>query len=479
MSTNVEIPPLGESVSEAVLLRWLKNDGDAVAEGDSLAELETDKANVDLPAKTAGVLRQLKQPGDTVQVGETVARIDAAPAGTGAAPSKAPPGKDAPGPAMQTAKAGATAKPQAAPVKDTGTAAFVPSGGGHAAPTSSPMMKPAARAEDLSPAVRRMVEENKLDPSAIPASGPGGRITKEDVQKHIESRGANGRGQEGEEDDGDGEPSRAMAPRPGSASTAPRAAAPAPVAIPAAASSQAPSPGSFDANGVKRVPMSKIRKKIAERLVHAQQTAAILTTFNEVDLHNLMEIRSRYKEKFEKTYGVGLGLMSFFCRAVVLGLREFPRLNAYIDGDDVVYHNYVHMGIAVSTDRGLAVPVMRHVEQMSFAKVESEIKRLAGATRDGKLGLEELSGGTFTITNGGVFGSLLSTPILNPPQSGILGMHTIQKRPVAVNDKVEIRPMMYLALSYDHRLVDGRESVSFLVRVKEYLEDPARLMLEV
>jgi 2-oxoglutarate dehydrogenase E2 component (dihydrolipoamide succinyltransferase) len=340
-------------------------------------------------------------------------------------------------------------------------------------------MKPAARADDLSPAVRRMVEENKLDPSAIPASGPGGRITKEDVQKHIESRGGNGRGQQEDEDDGDGEPSRAMAPRPGSSSTAPRAAAPASAAIPAASSAQAPSPASFDANGVKRVPMSKIRKKIAERLVHAQQTAAILTTFNEVDLHTLMEIRSRYKEKFEKTYGVGLGLMSFFCRAVVLGLREFPRLNAYIDGDDVVYHNYVHLGIAVSTDRGLAVPVMRHVEQMSFAKVESEIKRLAAATREGKLGLEELSGGTFTITNGGVFGSLLSTPILNPPQSGILGMHTIQKRPVVVNDKIEIRPMMYLALSYDHRLVDGRESVSFLVRVKEYLEDPARLMLEV
>jgi 2-oxoglutarate dehydrogenase E2 component (dihydrolipoamide succinyltransferase) len=193
----------------------------------------------------------------------------------------------------------------------------------------------------------------------------------------------------------------------------------------------------------------------------------------------MQEIRGRYKEKFEKQYGIGLGLMSFFCKAVVLGLREFPRLNAYIDGDDIVYHNYVHLGIAVSTDRGLAVPVLRHVENMSFAKIESEIKRLAAATREGKLGLEELSGGTFTITNGGVFGSLLSTPILNPPQSGILGMHTIQKRPVVVNDKVEVRPMMYVALSYDHRLVDGRESVSFLVRVKEMLEDPARLMLEV
>jgi 2-oxoglutarate dehydrogenase E2 component (dihydrolipoamide succinyltransferase) len=469
MSTNVEIPPLGESVSEAVLLRWLKNDGEPVAEGDSLAELETDKANVDLPAKTGGVLRQLKNPGDTVQVGETVARID--PAAAGAAAPKPPPGKNAPGPAMQpAAKSSPTlppAQPQTAPIKDTGRAATIPSGGGHAASGAT------AKLDELSPSVRRMVEENRLDPASIPATGPGGRITKEDVQKFVDNRGRQG----SDADDTDGEPSMAMPPRGGAPAT--RAAAPSSGAVPAASATLPPGAGSFDASGVKRVPMSKIRKKIAERLVQAQQTAAILTTFNEVDLFNLQEIRGRYKEKFEKLHGVGLGLMSFFCRAVVLGLKEFPRLNAYIEGEDVVYHNYVHLGIAVSTDRGLAVPVMRHAEQMSFAKVESEIKRLAAATREGKLGLEELSGGTFTITNGGVFGSLLSTPILNPPQSGILGMHTIQKRPVVVSDKIEVRPMMYLALSYDHRLVDGRESVSFLVRVKEYLEDPARLMLEV
>jgi 2-oxoglutarate dehydrogenase E2 component (dihydrolipoamide succinyltransferase) len=485
MSTNVEIPPLGESVSEAVLLRWLKNDGEPVSEGDSLAELETDKANVDLPAKTGGVLRHLKAAGDTVQVGETVAKID--PAGAGAASAKPPPGKDAPGPVMQPgARAGATmptAQPQGGPIKDTGKAASIPSGGGHAAPGTAPAsLAPSARLEELSPSVRRLVEENKLDPASISGTGPGGRITKEDVQKYVERRdtasAGRGRDDEDDTDDSDGEPPMDMTRRPGSAAMAPRAAAPAP-SVPAASSTQTPSPGSFDASGVKRVPMSKIRKKIAERLVQAQQTAAILTTFNEVDLYNLQDIRARYKEKFEKTYGVSLGLMSFFCRAVVLGLKEYPRLNAYIDGDDIVYHNYVHLGIAVSTDRGLAVPVMRHVEQMSFAKIESEIKRLAAATREGKLGLEELSGGTFTITNGGVFGSLLSTPILNPPQAGILGMHTIQKRPVVVNDRIEIRPMMYLALSYDHRLVDGRESVSFLVRVKESLEDPARLMLEV
>jgi 2-oxoglutarate dehydrogenase E2 component (dihydrolipoamide succinyltransferase) len=227
------------------------------------------------------------------------------------------------------------------------------------------------------------------------------------------------------------------------------------------------------------VPMTKIRKRIAATLVEAQRTAAILTTFNEVDMSQIMALRSKFKERFQEVHGIGLGFMSFFARAVVLAVREFPRVNGRIDGDDVVYHNFVHLGIAVSTERGLAVPVLRHAEQMGFAKIESEIKRLATAVKDGKLGIQELSGGTFSITNGGVFGSLLSTPILNPPQSGILGMHAIQQRPVAIDGKVEIRPMMYVALSYDHRLVDGRDSVSFLVRVKQFLEDPTRLMLEV
>ena len=228
--------------------------------------------------------------------------------------------------------------------------------------------------------------------------------------------------------------------------------------------------------------MSKMRVTIGRRLVEAQHTAAILTTFNEVDLSEIMALRAKYKDTFEKAHGIGLGFMSFFARAITLGLKEFPRVNAFIDGNDIVYHNYVHLGIAVSTDRGLAVPILRNVQEMGFAKIENEIKRLAAAARDGKLGLAEMSGGTFTVTNGGVFGSLLSTPILTPPQSGILGMHTIQRRPIAVGpklDQIEIRPMMYLALSYDHRLVDGKESVSFLVRVKQLLEDPHRLMLEV
>jgi 2-oxoglutarate dehydrogenase E2 component (dihydrolipoamide succinyltransferase) len=236
---------------------------------------------------------------------------------------------------------------------------------------------------------------------------------------------------------------------------------------------------SFDDRGERRAPMSKIRRRIAETLVKAQQTAAILTTFNEVDLQAVMDLRSKFKDQFEKAHGVGLGFMSFFAKAVIQALKEYPHVNAFIEGENVVYHQHVHLGIAVSTDRGLAVPVLKQAETMSFARIESEIKRVATAVRDGKLGLDELSGGTFTITNGGVFGSLLSTPILNPPQSGILGMHTIQKRPVVIDDKIEIRPMMYIALSYDHRIVDGKEAIGFLVRVKQLLEDPARLMLEV
>jgi 2-oxoglutarate dehydrogenase E2 component (dihydrolipoamide succinyltransferase) len=420
-----------------------------------------------------------------------VARIDAGGAGGAAKPpaaAAASPATATTAPAAnKTAGGGGTFPEQGAPIKDTGKHADIPSGGGQAAPGDAPpVLSPTAgapravAADELSPAVRRMVEENKLNPAAIAPSGPGGRITKEDVQKHLDARSGATPG-EREADPADAN---------GDAPPLPRAAAPS--VVPAGAATPAEgaggtsttagasqSAGTFDEAGVKRVPMSKIRKKIAERLVAAQQTAAILTTFNEVDLSAVMALRAKYKEKFNETHGVGLGLMSFFCRAAVRALREFPRVNAQISGDDLVYFDYVHLGIAVSTERGLAVPVLRNVESMSFAKIESEIKRLAAATRDGKLGIHELSGGTFTITNGGVFGSLLSTPILNPPQSGILGMHTIQKRPVAVGDKVEVHPMMYVALSYDHRVVDGRESVSFLVRMKELLEDPARLMLEI
>ena len=305
-----------------------------------------------------------------------------------------------------------------------------------------------------------MVEENKIVPSTIPGTGPGGRIIKEDVLKKMEA---------GDSGKGNGK----------SAPAAPSTAKAAPSPLPAARPLSDTGEGDFDAKGVSRVVMTKIRKRIAERLVSAQNTAAILTTFNEVDMSAVMAARAKYKDRFAEQYGVSLGFMSFFARAVVMALREFPRVNAFIEGDETVYHNYVNLGIAVSTERGLTVPVLQHVESMSFAKIETEIKRLATAARDGKLALQELSGATFTITNGGVFGSLLSTPIISPPESGILGMHAIKDRPVAIAGKVEIRPMMYVALSYDHRIVDGRESVSFLVRVKDALEDPTRLMLEI
>jgi len=427
MPTNVDVPALGESVREAILIKWHKQDGDTVAAAEPIAELETDKANVDVPAPTAGVIRRVKKEGDTVSIGETIARIDE----NGAAAKS-------PVPASSSAKAAAPAP---------------------APSDAKSQAKSETKPEDMRPSVRRLAEENRLSPGELKGSARGGQVTKEDVVAHL-----------GKRDD----QSATAAPAQPTAAKAP--SAPPPAASPTRALSAI---GEFGADGTKRVPMTKIRKKIAERLVQAQQTAAILTTFNEADMSAIMDLRAKHKERFEKLHGVGLGFMSFFARAVVLALREFPNVNAQIDGDDVIFHNHVNLGIAVSTDRGLAVPVLRNVERMGFAQIESEIKRLAAATREGKLSLQELSGGTFTITNGGVFGSLLSTPIINPPQSAILGMHAIQKRPIAVGDKVEIHPMMYLALSYDHRLIDGRESVSFLVRLKEYLEDPARLMLEI
>ena len=433
MATQIEVPPLGESVKQAILVAWHKKEGESVATDEPICELETDKANVDVPAKTAGVLHHLKEEGETVNVGEAIARIDEGPAG---------------------AKSASSASVATASAVQKSAAVAGSSAGPHG--------------EDLSPAVRRLVEEHQLNPKTIPATGPGGRLTKEDVETFVRRQEGNGKGQQAAA--ASAAPSPAPAARP----------APPPIAPTTQTPSAQPSQAlSFDASGVHRVPMSKIRRKIAETLVHAQQTAAILTTFNEVDLTEVINLRTKFREQFEKVYGVTLGFVSFFARATVLALKEVPRLNAFIDGNDIVYHNFVNLGIAVSTDRGLAVPVLRNVQEMSFARIEAEIKRLAAATRDGKLSLDELSGGTFTITNGGVFGSLLSTPILTPPQSGILGLHAIQKRPVVVNDQIQIRSMMYIALSYDHRIVDGKEAITFLVRIKQLLEDPARLMLEI
>jgi 2-oxoglutarate dehydrogenase E2 component (dihydrolipoamide succinyltransferase) len=436
MSTPIKVPALGESVKQAILIKWHKNDGDPVKTDEPLCELETEKANVDLPAQSAGVLHRLKKEGDQVSVGEVIGEIDASAATTQAASAATPQKKQAEQPA--------------------------------AASSSTPS---AVALEDYSPAVRRLIQDNKLDPRAIPASGPGGRLSREDVEKYLSGRATPSAAPERDRE--------RLPPRTGPAPTMEKKKDVATTAPAVPAPPQAAMGISFDNSGIHRAPMSKIRKRIAQTLVEAQHNAAILTTFNEVDLTEVIDLRNRYRERFQEVHGVGLGFMSFFARAVVLALKEFPRLNAFIEGDDVVYHQFVHLGIAVATDRGLAVPVLRNADKMTFARIEAEIKRLAAATREGKLALDELAGGTFTVTNGGIFGSLLSTPILNPPQSGILGMHAIQKRPMVINDKIEIRSMMYLALSYDHRLVDGRDSVSFLVRLKQYLEDPARLMLEV
>ena len=418
MSVQVEIPSMGESVSEVILLEWLRGDGERVERDEPLCVLETDKANVELPSPASGALKHLQSTDTTLTIGAVVAEIDESVQAVASAPAS---------------------KPEPA------------------APKSEPA---------LSPAVRRLVEEHALDPTAIEGTGKDGRLTKKDVLAHLETPSA---------------------PEPTQPSPAPEPAqpppAPEPVPSPEPESTPPepaqPPPASADSDLTRREPMSRLRQRIAEHLVAAQHNAAMLTTFNEIDMSAVMQLRAKYKERFAQVHGSSLGLMSFFSRAAVLALGEFPAINAQIDGTHIVYHDFVNLGIAVSTERGLVVPVLHRADQMSIAQLESNIKRLALSARDNKLAMDELSGGTFTITNGGVFGSLLSTPILNAPQSGILGMHAIQERPVAVDGQVVIRPMMYVALSYDHRLVDGQQSVSFLVRLKELLEDPARLLLEV
>jgi len=421
MTFEVRIPTLGESVTEGVIVRWAKQDGEAVKPDDILLELETDKASMELPAERAGVLRIVKAAGEKVAVGELVARIEedgGARAAAPAAPRQAPAAPEAPKPVPPV-----PAAPAAPLARAEAEAELV-----------------AARAVGpLSPAVRRLLAEHDLDPTLVPASGKGGRLTKEDVLAYLE-----------------------------------RSARPVRIDVPAA-----PQPSAALAEGEERVPLSPIRRRIAERLVQAQQTAAILTTFNELDMSAVIALRAEHKERFQKQHGIGLGFMSFFARACIAALRDIPVVNAEIRGDDIIYRKFVHLGVAVGTERGLVVPVLHHAERMSFADIEREIARLAGLARDGKLKLDDLAGGTFTISNGGVYGSLLSTPILNPPQSAILGMHKIEKRPVVLDDQIVIRPMMYVALSYDHRLVDGEQAVTFLVRVKERLEDPERLLLDV
>ena len=441
MSVQVEIPSMGESVNEVILLEWLKGDGERVEQDEPLCVLETDKANVDLPSPASGALKHLQPIETTLAIGAIVAEI--AEIAEGEEPA-------APAPASQP---------------------------------SASSVEPSKPEPVLSPAVRRLVEEHELDPAAIEGTGKDGRLTKKDVLAHLEALSAPAEPAPPPTPEPAPPPAPEPAPPPAPEPAPPPAPEPAPpptsASPPPPPPEPAPPPAPAGPDPIRREPMSRLRQRIAEHLVAAQHNAAMLTTFNEIDMSAVMQLRAKYKERFAQVHGASLGLMSFFSRATVLALGEFPAINAQIDGTHIVYHDFVNLGIAVSTERGLVVPVLRRADQMSIAQLESNIKRLALSARDNKLAMDELSGGTFTITNGGVFGSLLSTPILNAPQSGILGMHAIQERPVAVEGQVAIRPMMYTALSYDHRLVDGQQSVSFLVRIKELLEDPARLILEV
>ncbi len=409
---DIVVPPLGESVTEATVAKWLVSEGDSVAADQALVELETDKVTLEVNAPSAGILKAIKaKQGVTVSVGAIIGSVEAGGKGAAAAaPAK-----------KEEAK---KEEPKAGPL--------------HIEP------KPAAVAAnaDLSPAVRKMIADNNLNAAAIPATGKDGRITKEDVQNYL---------------------AKAPASKPAAAPSAPAA----------------PRAPRVDGPREERVKMTKLRQTIARRLKDAQNTAAMLTTFNEIDMSAVMALRSQYKEAFEKKHKSRLGFMSFFVKAAVNALKELPAVNAEIDGEDIIYKNYYDIGVAVSTPNGLVVPVLRNADEMNFAKIENTIADFGKRASEGKIGISEMQGGTFTITNGGVFGSLMSTPILNTPQSGILGMHSIKERPVVVNGQIVIRPMMYVALSYDHRMIDGREAVTFLVRIKEAIEDPQRLLLEM
>ena len=397
MAKEIRVPALGESVTEATIAKWFKNVGDAVKADEPMVELETDKVTVEVPAPASGKLASIAAAaGTTVNVGALLG-------------------------AIEEGATGAASKPAAAaPV---------------AAPAPAKIVDPAKAEAPLSPAVRKIVTENKLDPATIPATGRDGRLTKGDVIEQLSRPAA------------------------------------LPVTMPAAAPTSS--------GGEERVKMSRLRLTIARRLKEAQNTAAMLTTFNEVDMSAIMALRNSFKDVFEKKHGVKLGFMSFFAKAVIQALKDVPAVNAEIDGEDLVYKNYYHLGVAVGTEKGLVVPVVRDADRMSFATIEKTISAYGKKARDGQLQIADMQGGTFTISNGGVYGSLMSTPILNAPQSGILGMHKIQDRPVAIGGQVVIRPMMYLALSYDHRIVDGKEAVTFLVRVKESLEDPQRALLDL
>jgi 2-oxoglutarate dehydrogenase E2 component (dihydrolipoamide succinyltransferase) len=426
MTIEVRVPQLPESVADATLVAWHKKPGDSVSRDENLVDLETDKVVLEVPAPMAGVLAEIKlKDGTTVTSGQLLALIEESAAA-------AVPGASAP--AIMASAGGATTAAKDA-AKPASPAAAAATSAIHAAVATNAAAAPTPGADTgvkLSPAAKRVAEENKLDPKALVGSGRDGRVSKSDVVNFLATKEVDAR-----------------------------------------------APSLRGGRTEQRVPMTRLRARIAERMVQAQATQALLTSFNEVDLHAVNELRSRYKDTFEKQHGVKLGFMSFFTKACVEALKKFPAVNASVEANDIVYHEYFDIGVAVSTDRGLIVPVLRDADQISFADIEKSIGNFASRARAGSITMEELTGGTFTITNGGVFGSLLSTPIVNAPQSAILGMHKIQERPVAVDGQVVIRPMMYIALTYDHRIIDGREAVQFLVTVKQCLEDPARMVLGV
>lgn len=430
MKIEIKIPSVGESVQEAVLVEWYKTDGDTVQKDEPLFVVETDKVTLEIVAEASGILTTLVAEGETVAIGAVVGHIDtkALPASSA---EPAPPDKAETIPSAPSVKAAETVPPTPLP-RET--------------PTEP---EPTDVRKILPPSVRRLVSEKHIDITEIIGTGPGNRITKGDVLLYLEQTPATSPTASGIKD------TAAPGPAPGAK----------PVLLPE--------------EEIVRKPMSPIRRRIASRLLEAKQNTAMLTTFNEVDMSHTMTLRTQFKASFKEKYNVSLGFMSFFIKAAVEALKEFPEINAFVDGNDIVYHNYHHIGIAIGTGKGLVVPVIRNADGLSFAELEQAIVDYVAKIKNNRLELADLEGGTFTITNGGVFGSLLSTPILNTPQSGILGMHKIEKRPVVVDDSVQIRPMMYIALSYDHRIVDGREAVKFLVRIKECIENPERMMMEI
>jgi 2-oxoglutarate dehydrogenase E2 component (dihydrolipoamide succinyltransferase) len=437
MIVEIKVPSVGESVTEALLAQWFKSDGDLVKKDEPLFVIETDKVTLEVISEAAGVLSIKVQEGETVAIGAVVGSIDTAAAPKPAVAPEAPEIRET--------------QPQAAPPEEPQETAPEPL---PPQPISA-VARPSFGSDNLAPSVRRLIAEKNLDPSQITGTGPAGRITKGDVVLFLEGL---------------------QAPAAPSASAPDDDTVQKPVETPPQPSFEKIQPGE---ERITRKPMSPIRQRIASHLLNAKQNTAMLTTFNDIDMTRVQSLRAQFKDSFKEKYGISLGMMSFFIKACVEALKEFPEVNAYIDDKDIVYHHYYHIGVAIGSQKGLVVPVIRHADQLNFAELEQAIVDFVNKIKENRLELSDLEGGTFTISNGGVFGSLLSTPILNMPQSGILGMHRIEKRPVAIEDQMVIRPMMYVALSYDHRIIDGREAVTFLKRIKECIENPERIMMEV